>query len=68
MPTGPNGEKRPQGDTACAVHVMKIATGEIQEKRPPRQTVKQAHRAREERAAYGEVLRAGSGKPHFTVD
>ena len=68
MPRGPNGEWRPQGDTACAVHVLRIATGEIEEKRPPRQTVKQAHRARERAETYGEVLRAGSGKPHFTVD
>lgn len=33
MPTGPNGERRPQSDTSCAVHIMKIATGEIKERR-----------------------------------
>ncbi len=40
MPTGPNGEKRPNDVAANAVHVMKIATGEIEEayeapRRPP---------------------------------
>ena len=34
MPTGPNGEKRPGGTIANAVHVMKIATGEIEEDLP----------------------------------
>jgi len=32
MPTGPNGEKRPNSVTAAAVLVGKIATGEIEEK------------------------------------
>ncbi len=31
MPTGPNGEKRPADPVANAVHVMKIATGQIEE-------------------------------------
>ena len=31
MPTGPRGEKRPADVVGCAVHVMKIATGEIEE-------------------------------------
>ena len=31
MPKGPNGEWRPADPVACAVHVMKIATGEIEE-------------------------------------
>ena len=31
MPRGPNGEKRPADVVGCAVHVMKIATGEIEE-------------------------------------
>ena len=34
MPRGPNGEKRPADTNACAVHVMKIATGEIEEELP----------------------------------
>ena len=31
MPTGPRGEKRPTDVVGCAVHVAKIATGEIEE-------------------------------------
>ena len=34
MPRGPNGEKRPADTVGCAVHVMKIATGEIAEDLP----------------------------------
>jgi hypothetical protein len=34
MPRGPNGEKRPRDTVGCAVHVMKIATGEIEEDLP----------------------------------
>ncbi len=38
MPKGPNGEMRPAHVTGCAVHVARIATGEIEdttEKRVP---------------------------------
>ena len=35
MPTGPKGEKRPADVTSNAVHVMRIATGEIEEGAPP---------------------------------
>ena len=31
MPTGPQGQKRPADVIGCAVHVMKIATGELEE-------------------------------------
>ena len=34
MPRGPNGEKRPSDTVGCAVTVMKIATGEIEEDVP----------------------------------
>lgn len=34
MPTGPKGQKRPADVIANAVHVMKIATGEIEEGAP----------------------------------
>lgn len=34
MPRGPNGEKRPRDTIGCAVHVAKIATGEIKEDLP----------------------------------
>ncbi|MYA89067.1 MAG: RNA-binding protein [Boseongicola sp. SB0662_bin_57] len=33
MPTGPNGEKRPADVVGCAVKVMRIATGEIEDDR-----------------------------------
>ncbi len=35
MPKGPNGEKRPADVIGNAVHVMRIATGEIDEGTPP---------------------------------
>jgi acyl-CoA reductase-like NAD-dependent aldehyde dehydrogenase len=35
MPKGPNGEWRPAETGPCAVHVMKIATGEIEETYSP---------------------------------
>ena len=34
MLRGPNGEKRPADTNACAVHVMKIATDEIEDPLP----------------------------------
>ena len=34
MPRGPKGEKRPADVIGNAVHVMKIATGEIEEEPP----------------------------------
>ena len=34
MPRGPQGQKRPADTNANAVHVMKIATGEIEEEVP----------------------------------
>ena len=40
MPRGPNGEKRPADVVGCAVHVMKIATGEIEEDLPAHRDIK----------------------------
>ena len=40
MPRGPNGEKRPADVVGCAVHVMKIATGEIEEDLPAHREIK----------------------------
>ena len=34
MPRGPNGEKRPADTIANAVHVMRIATGQIDDELP----------------------------------
>jgi hypothetical protein len=36
MPKGPQGQKRPADVIGNAVHVMRIATGEIQEKPVPK--------------------------------
>lgn len=33
MPKGPSGQKRPADTNACAVHVAKIATGEIEDEK-----------------------------------
>ena len=35
MPKGPKGQKRPGDVIGCAVHVARIATGEIQEETRP---------------------------------
>jgi hypothetical protein len=35
MPRGPKGEKRPADVIGNAVHVMRIATGEVQDTSPP---------------------------------
>ena len=35
MPEGPNGEKRPADVIGNAVHVMRIATGEVEEGQEP---------------------------------
>ena len=40
MPRGPNGEKRPRDTIGCAVTVMKIATGEIEEDVPKNRGIK----------------------------
>lgn len=36
MPKGPQGQKRPADVIGNAVHVMRIATGEVEEKLPER--------------------------------
>ena len=38
MPRGPNGERRPADAVGCAVTVAKIATGEIEEALPEKDT------------------------------
>ena len=40
MTRGPNGERRPADVVGCAVHVMKIATGEIEEDLPEHREIK----------------------------
>ena len=58
MPRGPKGEKRPADVVGCAVTVMKIATGEIEEELPA---------SRESKAKGGEA-RAASMTPEERSD
>jgi hypothetical protein len=46
MPRGPKGEKRPADVIGNAVHVMRIATGEIEEKFPPPSPTRAEHARR----------------------
>lgn len=47
MPRGPNGEWRPANPIAAAIHVGRIATGEIEETfEPPRQAADHAAASR----------------------
>jgi hypothetical protein len=45
MPRGPKGEKRPADVIGNAVHVMRIATGEIEDTVPEKQTKGRAQKA-----------------------
>lgn len=52
MPRGPQGQWRPDGPIACAVHVGKIATGEIEESYDaPERIQKRASKGGKARAA-----------------
>lgn len=65
MPTGPQGQKRPVSDTACATHVMRIATGEIKERveLPPPKRRKSSGALTEEHAPKRPKPMVGSGLP-----
>ena len=58
MPRGPQGQWRPPGDVECAVHVGRIATGEIEDsdEAPPSYD----DRMEQERAQKGGKARAAS--------
>lgn len=58
MPKGPNGEWRPAATGACAVHVMKIATGEIAETYAPPARDDVDHVENSQRASLGGKARA----------
>ena len=62
MPKGPNGEWRPAATGACAVHVMKIATGEIAETYDPPE-LDTDHAANSQRASKAGKARAASLTP-----
>ena len=66
MPYGPKGQWRPAETRACAVHVMKIATGQIEETyEPPRdQNADHAASSRNaSKAAKAAKARAASQTP-----
>jgi len=50
MPRGPKGEKRPADVIGNAVHVMRIATGEIEESKPASGRVRSGHAGAKARA------------------
>ena len=59
MPTGPQGQKRPADLVACAVHVCRISTGEIEESPPiPPETAAKAAAGRQGGKARAEKLTA----------
>ena len=64
MPTGPQGQKRPVSDTACATHVMKMATGQIIKEKvelPPRRRKPKVRNGKDEPRQ--PPLMVGSGLP-----
>lgn len=52
MPRGPKGEKRPADVIGNAVHVMRIATGEIEENAPAQQGKEYARKGGGPRGPY----------------
>ncbi len=53
MPTGPQGQKRPASETAAAVQVMKIATGQLSESPPSARKTVMIHTKKELRKRQG---------------
>ena len=64
MLTGPKGEKRPADVVGCAVHVMRIVTGEI--RNAVSETVRQPARAKGGRA--GGTARAAALAPDCRIE
>ena len=60
MPRGPKGEWRPADPVARAVHVMKIATGQIEETFEPPRNPKADHAADSRRASKAGKASAAS--------
>ena len=61
MPKGPQGQWRPAATGACAAHVMKIATGELEETFEPPERA--ADPAAKRRASIGGKARAAALSP-----
>lgn len=65
---GPQGQMRPVGHGACAVHVMRIGTGEITEELDPLPEPEPVVVARNGVAEYDRPRIYGSGLPFDGVD
>ena len=63
MAYGPKGQWRPADTGACAVHVMKIATGQIEETYEPPRDPKADHAAASRRASKAAKARAAGQTP-----
>ena len=63
MPRGPNGEWRPADPVACAVHVGRIATGEIEGTFAPPERTEEERAAARARASKAGKARAASQSP-----
>ena len=63
MPKGPQGQWRPAAPIACAVHVGRIATGEIDETYDPSQQVELDPEVTHARASKGGRARAEALSP-----
>ena len=63
MPYGPKGQWRPAETGACAVHVMKIATGQIEETVAPPRDPQADHAAASQRASKAAKARVASQTP-----
>ena len=63
MPFSPKGQWRPAETGACAVHVMKIAIGQIEETSEPRRDPKADHAAASRRASTAAKARVASQTP-----
>ena len=61
MPKGPQGQWRPKGTIPCAIHVGKIATGEVEE--TSEAPVQGDPEANKERARKGGLARASTLTP-----
>ena len=68
MPYGPKGQWRPAETGPCAVHVMKIATGEIEETFEPPERKEADRDAAARRAAKAGKARAASQTPEERRD
>jgi hypothetical protein len=63
MPYGPNGEWRPADPGAAAIHVAKIATGQIAETYEPPRDAEANHAAASKRASKAAKARVASQTP-----